>query len=123
MTGKEARLLLFAPEGEDRITEALLYLPREPVEQKLGLLLGLALRRQVNLDVGVGEEYRRLRVLVLRVDGRDALVHGRLAEARDPQHATRDAHAARARRDTRQDVCVEHRLHLARRAGQKCHDA
>ncbi len=46
-------LHLLAAEGEDRIAETLLNLPGQPVEQQLRPRLGLRLRRQVNLNLGL----------------------------------------------------------------------
>src|SRR5436305_7875060 len=100
------------------MTKSLLNLSGQSVEKKLRLGFSLRLRRQMNLNLAAVEENRRLRILVLRIDWRDALVNSRLTHSCDTQDAAHDAHVACFRSELRLHKRLEHRLHLAWRAGQ-----
>jgi hypothetical protein len=73
----------------------------------------------VNLYLAAVEENRRLRILVLPVDRRDAFVHGRFAHAGDAKYSSHDADIARMGHESRPHEALEHGAHLARRAGQQ----
>jgi hypothetical protein len=68
----------------------------------------------VNLYLALVEEYRCLRVLILRVDRRNLFVYSRLADPGHAQHTSQHANVPGASFQLRLHVVLKHRPHFAR---------
>src|SRR5882724_2289939 len=73
----------------------------------------------MNLNLALVKKNRRLRILILSVDGSNLFVDGRFAQTRHTQHATHDAETTRSSSKSGTDVVFKHGPHLSGRTWQE----